>query len=160
MSDQRVDEGTKAMTESSTTLREEFNGAPAAAIARALGLTRRSTVGKSARFAYFEDDDRFLVVAGRSEVPDVDLALAYGLSWARSKRLVLALPAGCAAATAQRLPWLSNKCRPELYEHAVDGRVQAAQLLSREETLAAVRDQAAGERASPDAPFQDRAPTR
>lgn len=129
------------MSGDETLSRHAFNAGPAAVVAQRLGITKRSSAGKSARFEYFEDDDRFLVVAGPSEAPDVDLALAYGLTWAGSKRLMLALPVGCTTATAQRLPWLSEERRPELHEHGIDGQVQLARSLSRADSLAAVRAQ-------------------
>lgn len=121
--------------------REDFNRGPASAIAEQLGMSKRSATGRSARFSYFEDEKRFLVVAGRSEVPDVDLGLVYGLSWAGQKQLVLALPAGCTTATAQRVPWLSEDRRPQLYQHSIDGRVRPVAPRAREDTLAAVRMQ-------------------
>jgi hypothetical protein len=94
-----------------------FNAGPAARIAAAVGVPHKSPDGQSERFAYFADAERFLVVADEQEGDAVQLALAYGMAWAGARRLVLALPHGQATATRQRLPWLGDGQRPELWLH-------------------------------------------
>ena len=127
--------------------RDAFNTTMASRIATCIdpALVPGPEAGRSKRFAYFADAHRLLIVAGRQEGEQIDLALAYGLTWARGKRLLLSLPAGHTTATAQRLPWVSDESRPELYEHSDDGQVRRSQVLSREDTLTAVREQSAGD---------------
>lgn len=114
--------------------RAEFNGAPAATIASELGFSKRHTTG-SARFAYFVDAGRFLVVAGAQEGRDVERALVYGMTYRGDRRLVLALPAGHSEATCQRTPWFRESHRPELYLHDADS-VVSCPARSRQETIA------------------------
>ncbi|MGY1709106.1 PGN_0703 family putative restriction endonuclease [Geodermatophilus sp. SYSU D00758] len=99
------------------TERTSFKREVAPTIAAAIGIPEPSPDGRSDRFAYFGDRDRFLVVAGPQEGDAVQLALAYGLTWAGDRRLVLALPHDHCTATAQRLPWFSAGRRPELWLH-------------------------------------------
>ncbi len=95
--------------------RGDLNADSAARVAAAIGIPERASDGRSERFAYFADGDRFLVVAGAQEEGAVQLALAYGMAWAGERRLVLALPHEHATATRQRLPWLSEGHRPSAY---------------------------------------------
>ena len=106
-----------------TTARATFNRTEAPRIAAAIGLPTPSRSGRSDRFAYFEDDDRFLVVAGAQEGADVDLALVYGMTWTGDRRLVLALPREGCTATLQRLPWLlgARGYKPEDVQRIMHG---------------------------------------
>lgn len=120
-----------------------FNAGPAARIAAAVGVPDRSPDGQSDRFAYFADAERFLVVAGEQEGDAVQLALAYGMAWTAERRLVLALPHGQATATRQRLPWLGDGQRPELWLHDGD-RVERAPALDRAGAVEALTDRLDG----------------
>jgi hypothetical protein len=121
--------------------RARFNGQVAADIADHLGVATRSRSGRSARFAYFEDDARFVVVAGPQEGRDVDLALAYGLTWRGTRELGLVLPQDCSTATRQRMPWLAPGI-VRLWEHGSSGVVEQA-TPDRADALEAVREQGA-----------------
>jgi hypothetical protein len=130
--------------------RRAFNADNASGIAAAIGMTRRSSDGRSDRFTYFEDDERLLVVAGPQEGDDVQLALAYGLTWAGARRLVLALPRENSTATRQRLPWFAEDRRPELWLHDASG-VEAVPCHDRGATVRAVLERLGG--VSPRAEF-------
>src|SRR5438105_3344304 len=116
-------------------LRKSFNAQTAPVIAEQLGFTQ--LVGKtySKRFAYFADDDRLLIVAGEQEGPDVELALAYGLTYRGDHRLVLALPATHANATLQRSAWFKAEAQPEVRLHDGTAVVGPAVARSQTETL-------------------------
>ncbi|MGY1680633.1 PGN_0703 family putative restriction endonuclease [Geodermatophilus sp. SYSU D01176] len=117
--------------------RTSFNREVAPTIAAAMGIPERSSDGRSDRFAYFADETRFLVVAGPQEGDAAQLALAYGMTWAGDRRLVLALPHGHCTATAQRIPWFTDARRPELWLH--DGAtVRPAPVLDRTAAVAAL----------------------
>jgi hypothetical protein len=122
--------------------RTSFNAESAQTIATAMGIPSRSD-GSSARFSYFTDNDRFLVVAGAQEGDHVQLALAYGMTWAGTRRLVLALPADHSLATSLRLPWFREDRRPELWLHDDDG-VRVAPELDRAQSVAAYVEGLAG----------------
>ena len=98
---------------------EQFNNhGPADHIAGQVGITHRShPANASTRFAYFDDSERLLVVAGEQEGAGVDLALAYGLTLCGDRRLVLAIPETHALATLQRAPWLTEDTRPVVHLH-------------------------------------------
>jgi len=78
----------------------------AADLARQAGLRRPEPWDHegSDRFVCFTDARRFVVLAGPHEGSHVDLALAYGLTWAEGRRLVLVLPEEWAFPTLQRAP--------------------------------------------------------
>ena len=139
------------MTTAAMTDREVFNGASAQDIARSIDPALVPTQSPSARFTCFADQERLLVVAGGQEGRQVELALAYGLSWAAGRQLLLALPRGMSSATAQRIPWLSSDVRPEVWGH----NEQAAHRLApstQEQTVDAVRASLGDQ--SPEAEFR------
>jgi hypothetical protein len=75
----------------------------------------------SRHFAYRADDERLFVVAGPQEAArpaTLDLALAYGLSYARDRDLTVVLPAGGAEATVRRAAWLDVPVRVVEYDPA------------------------------------------
>jgi hypothetical protein len=123
--------------------RGDVNADTAARVAAAVGIPQRSSDGRSERFAYFADGDRFLVVAGAQEGDAVQLALAYGMAWAGERQFVLALPNKHATATRQRLPWLSEGRRPELWLHS-GGSVERASALDRAGAVRALADRLQG----------------
>src|SRR4051794_16117815 len=100
-------------------MREHFNTTEAPRIAASIdpALVASPDRGRSERFAYFGSDRQLLVVAGEQEERQVELALAYGLTWRGDRELVLALPAGMSTATQQRVPWLRSDVRPIVWEH-------------------------------------------
>ncbi len=100
--------------------RYEFNHAKAPVLAAQLGFTHAAGQTLSIRFAYFEDESRFLVVAGAQEGTDVQRALATGVAHRGDRQLVIALPAGHTNATQQRSAWLTAGARPQLHEHNDD----------------------------------------
>jgi len=106
--------------------RDKFNNAVAPVLAKRLGFTHPAGQTLSKRFAYFEDESRFLVVAGAQEGTDVQRALATGVAHRGDRQLVIALPAGYTNATQQRSAWLIDGARPQLYEHN-DGVVSLLQ---------------------------------
>jgi len=65
-----------------------------------------SPMGLSKRFAYFEDDKTFTMVAGIQEGEDVQRALALGLSYRKNRPLRLVLPDSHLHATQMRLGWI------------------------------------------------------
>lgn len=97
--------------------RERFNAVDAATIASEIGVGERSPGNRSTRFAYFGDDQQFLIVAGAQETTYVDLSLALGMTYRGNRRLVLALPEEHAFATLQRVPWFEKASRPEIWVH-------------------------------------------
>lgn len=105
----------------STALRKEFKERWAADLARQAGLRRPEPWKKrgSDRFACFIDASRFVMVAGPHEESHADLGLAYGLTWAEGRRLVLVLPEAHAFPTLQRAPWLTREARPQVFTHDV-----------------------------------------
>ena len=123
--------------------RGSVNADRAARVAAAVGIPEPSSDGRSERFAYFADGDRFLVVAGEQEGDAVQLALAYGMAWAGERRLVLALPHEHATATRQRLPWFSDRRRPDLWLHSGE-RVERAPAIERAAAIRALTDRLDG----------------
>lgn len=118
--------------------REWFNKQVAPKVADKLKFTQRAA-GPSLRFAYFEDDRRFLIIAGEQEKADVELALAYGLGHRDGKRLVLALPHTHCEATLQRIPWLRAEVRPDVWLHDA-AHAERADRRARAETLDRLAD--------------------
>ena len=131
-------------------LRKEFRTAWAANLARQAGLRRPEPWKKrgSDRFACFADASRFVMVAGPHEESHADLALAYGLTWAEGRRLVLVLPEDYAFPTLQRAPWLTREARPQVFTHDVrvigpsfaGGTARAVRLPSRKATMHALSE--------------------
>ena len=99
----------------------------------------------SARFAYFRNDEDFIVLCGEQEGADADRALAYGLSYLPNGcRLVLVLPKGAAFSTQQRAAWLREPHRPTVLVH--DGHtVESAGRRSRAETVQALAERLDGD---------------
>jgi hypothetical protein len=110
--------------------RKQFNSAAAPKIAAQIGIAKSWDEPGSSRFAYFVDDNRFLVVAGPQEQNYTDLAFALGLSYRGDRQLVLALPRDHAFATLQRAPWFTGTARPEIHLH--DGVTAKAERLPRQ----------------------------
>lgn len=96
--------------------RVRFNRDDAPALA-GKDVLRASSVARSKRFAYFENSERFVVVAGAQEEHDVDLALAHGMTHRGDRKLVLVLPRQQAFATLQRAPWFASEAQPEVRLH-------------------------------------------
>jgi hypothetical protein len=118
--------------------RDKFNKGEAPVLAKRLGFTRLAGQTLSKRFAYFEDESRFLVVAGAQEGTDVQRALATGVAHRGDRQLVIALPAGHTNATQQRSAWLKAEARPQLHQHNA-GVVLALQARTTDDTVAALR---------------------
>jgi hypothetical protein len=106
--------------------REKFNATVAPYLAAQVATSSRWDGSGSARFAYFADEEQFVVVAGAQEKEHVDLALVYGETYRHHRRLVLVLPDGYAFPTLQRSAWLHAGARPEIYLHAGDSVSQCA----------------------------------
>lgn len=92
--------------------RSRFNDEDAVDLAAEVGGRLRWKGKGSSRFAYFTSNSRFVVVAGGQEGTNVDLALAFGLTYRRELRLTLLLPKGFEFPTLQRAPWLDAQCDP------------------------------------------------
>ena len=100
-------------------LREKFNCHDAPRLAEQVGVVKPwIQPGVSSRFAYFANDDRFVVVAGAQEGDKVAAAFAYGLTYRSGRKLLLVLPEHHALATSQRAPWFSPDARPEIWQHS------------------------------------------
>lgn len=98
--------------------RPTFHAREAPVVAASLGVPTPWTPNArvSGYFSYFADADRLVVVAAPEKRPEeVDKALAYGLSYAGDRDLWLALPAGTAAATLDRVAFLDVPVR--VFEH-------------------------------------------
>ena len=86
--------------------RHTFNTITALEIAANRWGKSVSPMGLSKRFAYFEDDKTFTMVAGIQEGEDVQRALALGLSYRKNRPLRLVLPDSHLHATQMRLGWV------------------------------------------------------
>lgn len=120
--------------------RELFNREVAPGLARAAGFAQPlEPDGRSTRFAYFEDSERFGIVVGEQEGGDADLALAIGIKYSGARRLVLVLPRGWEFPTVQRVAWLQEDAQSEVYVH--DGAsAEKRSIPSRDATVAALVD--------------------
>lgn len=102
--------------------RERFRTDSAVHLAEKAGLPSAPWTSErrvSGHFAYFSDSQTLVVAAGPQETDrDVDLALAYGLSYSCDRDLVLVLPAGRAAATLHRVAWLDVPIRVFEFDEA------------------------------------------
>ena len=138
-----VDGMSKAMNASGSNTgaadaRKDFNEHVAPKLAQQLGLPAQlNGSSMSKRFAYFQDNDRFAVVAGAQEGSEVELALAYGIRYANGKALTLVLPDGHTNATEQRVPWLRKERRPEVFVYGSSGQPALRRPRTRRETIAA-----------------------
>ena len=124
-------------------LRKRFAADEAPAIVRSISPTARTLAlsGLSSRFAYFAADERLIVVAGPQEGVAAEMALAYGLSYltrTSKTRLALTVPAGRAAPTLHRLPWL--RVPVQVFEHTADG-AECVEIPTREDVLNGVDDE-------------------
>ncbi len=97
--------------------RLHFNGVVAPRLVQALGITSQATNEPNRMFAHWEDDDRFIVVAGEQEGRDVQKALARGLGLRHGRKLILILPERHTLATLLRSAWLIKDARPDVYLH-------------------------------------------
>ena len=79
--------------------------------------TGHRSLTKSARFAYFADEQRLVIIAGDQEKGAVEHAFAYGLGYREHRQLVLVLPRNYSFATLQRAPWFMDRARPEIWLH-------------------------------------------
>lgn len=105
-------------------LRKDFRSGSAKRIAQAASPGARAVPTSSARsnyFAYFEEGDKFVLVAPAhvNLAPDVKFALALGLGYADGRPLELVLPKGLGAPTAVRLPFLKGDVG--IVEYSDDG---------------------------------------
>jgi hypothetical protein len=127
-------------THPKTLAMETFNGEVAPSLAEKVGDTKQITPkGWSKRFAYFLDQkDQLVIVAGDQEEEDVDLALAFGLTYRDQRPLVLVLPEHRAFPTLQRAPWLVDSAQPSIFRH--DGKsVVPVALPTTDETIERLR---------------------
>lgn len=121
---------------------ESFKVDVAPGLARQLPGQLEAEHHPSKLFSYFGDSNRFVLTAG-AQSEHTAWALVYGLAERGNRRLVLVLPHDAAFATMQRIPWLTEKSRPEIWLHR-DGVLQDAPApeCSRLDTIEAVRAQA------------------
>ena len=119
--------------------RESFKVDVAPDLARQLPGQLKDEHHRSKVFSYFGDSNRLVLIAG-AQSEYAAWALVYGLAVRESRRLVLVLPHDAASATMQRVPWLTEESRPEIWLHQ-DGALQDAPApeRSRLETIEAVR---------------------
>jgi len=97
--------------------RRQFNNEIAPRLARQAGFTSRWGGDRSPRFAYFYNDHRLCIVAGKQEFGHVGKALAYGVTQRGGRALTLMLPEECAFSTLQRAPWFTEEIGLELWLH-------------------------------------------
>lgn len=112
-------------------------------VAQALPGAAPSKGSGSSRFAFFETPDALAIVSGEQEGDDAGLALAYGLTLAKGRRLVLVLPEAGSFATLQRAPFLKKAAQPELWHHDVpqggdDGQAVPAPARNRQDAVDAL----------------------
>ena len=69
---------------------------------------------RSKVLSYFGDSNRLVLIAS-AQSEHAAWALVYGLAERASRRLVLVLPHDAAFATMQRVPWLTEESRPEIW---------------------------------------------
>jgi hypothetical protein len=127
--------------------RSRFNDEVAPLLARRVARETPSRAASvSARFACFDSDDALIMVAGVQEGRDCDLALAYGLTQRKGRRLVLVIPRRHGLATMQRSGFLQAEQRPTVWFHdvepgrAIDGAPQKQDRLTPDHALARLRD--------------------
>ena len=114
--------------------RTRFNDEDTADLAAQVGARLRWKGKGSPRFAYFTSNSRFVVVAGSQEGTNVDLALAFGLTYRRDQRLTLLLPRGFEFPTLQRAPWLKRAVRPHVFVHS-GGKLTPCKMPTQEDTI-------------------------
>jgi hypothetical protein len=124
--------------------RESFKVDVAPGLARQLPGHLKDEHHRSKVFSYFGDSNRLVLIAG-AQSEHVAWALVYGLAERESRRLVLVLPHDTAFATMQRVPWLTEDSRPEIWLHQDSALHDApAPERSRLDTIEAVRAHASG----------------
>jgi len=98
--------------------RESFKVDVAPGLAQQLPGQLKVEHHRSKVFSYFGDANRLVLIAG-AHPEHAAWALVYGLGLAErdSRRLVLVLPHDAAFATMQRVPWLTEESRPEIWLH-------------------------------------------
>ena len=74
------------------------------------------------------------MVAGPQEGSDIDLALAFGLTYRSGLRLTLILPKGHEFPTLQRSAWLDRSVQPHVYVHS-GGKVIRVAVPNRRDTI-------------------------
>ena len=118
-------------------LRELFNTETAPTLAKQIEATEQLTPKDwSKRFTYFLDTKgQLVIVSGDQEEEEVDLALAYGLTYRKDRPLVLVLPKERAFPTLQRAPWLTEGARPTVHLHDGDCVDAKETLAKSEETI-------------------------
>ncbi len=97
--------------------RKRFHETAADTLARAVGVNVKRANKPAEKFAYYDDANRFVVVAGVQEKHEVALALARGLGLRGNRRLVLVMPEAHCFATMQRAPWLRAEAQPEVWTY-------------------------------------------
>lgn len=119
--------------------RESFKVDVAPGLARQLPGHLKDEHHRSKVFSYFGDSNRLVLIAG-AQSEHAAWALVYGLALRENRRLVLVLPHDAAFATVQRVPWLTEESRPEIWLHQ-DSALQDAPVpeRSRLDTIEAVR---------------------
>ena len=96
--------------------RESFKVDVAPGLAQQLPGQLTDEHHRSKVFSYFGDSNRLVLIAG-AQSEHAAWALVYGLAERESRRLVLVLPHDAAFATMQRVPWLTEESRPEIWLH-------------------------------------------
>jgi hypothetical protein len=134
--------------------RESFKVDVAPGLAQQLPGQLKAEHHRSKVFSYFGDSSRLVLIAGSQPEPAA-WALVYGLAERKSRRLVLVLPHDAAFATMQRVPWLTEESRPEIWLYQ-DGALQDAPApeRSRLDTIKAVRAYA-GEKSNGAGPAEE-----
>ncbi len=97
--------------------RKHFHETKADELARAVGMDVKRTNKATEKFAYYQDAERLVVIAGAQEKHEVAQAFARGLGLRGDRRLVLVLPEGHSFATMQRAPWFKTYARPEIWTY-------------------------------------------
>src|SRR4051812_36464530 len=97
--------------------RKHFHETKADGLAKAVGIEVHRSNKATEKFAYYQDAERFVVVAGAQEKHEVAHAFARGLGLRGHRRLVLVLPDGHSFATMQRAPWFKTDARPEIWTY-------------------------------------------
>lgn len=135
-SETSADEG--SVPPSTAAERKRFHEQDATKLAVAVGLKAERHNDTKERFAYFADDERFVVVAGAQEKDEVESAFARGLGLRDKRRLVLVLPERHSFATVQRAPWFKPDAQPEIWTYGKTAPVKQV-LKTREQTEEALR---------------------
>lgn len=124
-----------------------FAAGSADAVAQKLGLPERARkLGRqSARFNYFGDEERLLLVVGPQEADYVHHALPVGLGLAAAsgRRLQLALPKSAVAPSIYRSAWRSDAARPSIWTFDQRGTVSKASPTSRAAAIESLKRRAA-----------------